>query len=157
MSKQAARKSSQKRSPFPGIIVAMFLAVAVVMLAIAAITAANAGRAFARETQAPGHVVDLAIRQSLDGTLFYRPVVAFALPDGARRTVQVAEENTDPAYRVDASVTVAYDPAQPDRARIVSTSSTFSRWILPLITAILGVAFLGATLFARSVLRSDSG
>ena len=108
----------------------------------------------ARERQAPGSVVDLAIRQATDGTLYYRPVVAFDLPDGAQRTLQLAEESTDPTHRVDESVTIAYDPEWPDNARIRSFSSTVSMWILPLITGILGAAFLAATLFARRVLGS---
>lgn len=107
-----------------------------------------------RESMAPGTVVDIAIRQATDGTLYYRPVVAFDLPDGARRTVQVAEESTDPAYQVDDPVTIAYDPARPENARIRSASSTLSLWVLPIIMSVLGVAFLVAALFARWVLRS---
>jgi hypothetical protein len=81
-------------------------------------------------------------------------VVAFDLPDGTRRTLQLAEESIAPAYQVDESVTIAYDPEQPGNARIRSSSSTASMWILPLITGILGAAFLAATLFARWVLGS---
>ncbi len=103
---------------------------------------------------APGTVVDTAIRQATNGTLYYRPVVAFALPDGTRRTMRAAEENTVPTYEVDEVVTIAYDPDQPDNARIKTAASTAAMWILPLITGILGAAFLVATLFARWVLRS---
>ena len=111
----------------------------------------------AKERTAPGHVVDLAIRQATDGTLFYRPVVAFDLPDGTHRTLQLTEESTDPVYQVDQAVTIAYDPDQPDTARIKTSASTAAMWILPLIMGILGAAFLVATLFARWVLRSGDG
>jgi succinate dehydrogenase/fumarate reductase cytochrome b subunit len=145
---------ASKQSAGPNLIVVIFLAVAVLMLAIAGISAVSSGRALAREMTAPGTVVDFAIRQATDGTLYYRPVVAFDMPDGARRTLQVAEESTGPAYQVDEAVTIAYDPDQPDKARIKTSESTASLWILPLITGILGAAFLVATLFARWVLRS---
>ena len=139
----------------PKIIIAIFLVVTVLMFALAAISAVNNGLALGREETLPGHVVDIAIRQAADGTLFYRPVVAFELPAGARRTLQLAEESTDPAYQVDDAVLLAYDPARPEAARIKTTASTASRWILPGILGILGLAFLAATLFARRVLSPD--
>jgi hypothetical protein len=143
-----------KPSVIPRIILAIFLGVAVLMLAIAAISAVSSARAQARERTAPGHVVDLAIRQATDGRLFYRPVVVFDLPDGARITVQTTEESTDPAYKVDQAVTIVYDSERPDAARIQSASTAVSLWILPSVTGILGVAFLVATLFASRVLAA---
>jgi hypothetical protein len=145
---------ASKPSTGPNIIVVIFLAVAVLMLAIAAVSAVSSGRALARERTAPGSVVDTVIRQAVDGTLYYRPVVVFALPDGAQRTLQLTEESIAPAYEVDEAVMIAYDPARPANARIKTSTSTASLWILPLITGILGAVFLGATLFARRVLAS---
>ena len=139
------------------IIVVIFLAVAVLMLTIAAISAIGSGRILARERTATGSVVDTVIRQAADGTLYYRPVVVFALPDGAQRRLQLTEESTAPAYEVDEAVTIAYDPARPDNARIKTSASTAAIWILPLIMGILGAAFLVATLFAWWVLRSGDG
>jgi hypothetical protein len=146
--------SASKPSAGPNIIVVIFLAVAVLMLAIGAISALSSGRALVRERTAPGSVVELAIRQATDGTLYYRPVVVFALPDGVQRTLELTEESTTPDYDVDEMVTIAYDPAQPDNARIKTSASTAALWILPLIMGILGAAFLGAALFAWWVLRS---
>jgi hypothetical protein len=146
-----------KPSVIPKIILAIFLGVAVLMLAIAAISAVSSGRALARERTAPGLVVDTAIRQATDGTLYYRPVVVFALPDGAQRTLQLTEESTAPAYAVDEAVTIAYDPERPANARIKTSASTAAMWILPLIMGILGAAFLVAALFAWWVLRSGDG
>ena len=145
-----------KPSSAPNIIVMIFLAVSVLMLAISAVSAVTSGRALAKERTAPGSVVELAIRQATDGTLNYRPVVVFALPDGAQRTLQLTEESTAPAYEVDEAVTIAYDPERPDNVRIKTTSSTVSMWILPLIMGILGATFLGATLFARWVFGSGN-
>ena len=39
--------------------------------------------------------------------MYCRPVVAFALPDGSRRTLTLAEESADPAYSVDQSVSIS--------------------------------------------------
>jgi hypothetical protein len=152
---QGLNMPATKPSAAPNIIVVIFLAIAVLMFAIATISAVGCGRALARERTAPGSVVDLAIRQATDGTLYYRPVVVFALPDGAGRTLQLTEESTAPAYQVDQAVTIAYDPERPDHARIKTSASTASLWILPLIMGILGAAFLVATLFARRVLRAS--
>jgi hypothetical protein len=151
---QELNMPASKPSAAPNIIVVIFLAVAVLMLAIAAISAVSSGRALARERTAPGSVIDFAIRQAADGTLYYRPVVAFALLDGAQRTLQLTEESTAPAYEVDEAVTITYDPERPDNARIKTAASTAAMWILPLIMGILGAAFLVATLFTHRVLAS---
>ena len=94
---------------------------------------------------APGSIIDFAIRQATDGTLYYRPVVVFALPDGAQRRLQLTEESAAPAYEVDEAVTIAYDAERPENARIKTSTSTAAMWILPLIMGILGAAFLGGS------------
>ena len=147
---------ANKSSVIPKTIIAVFLAVAVLMLAIAASSAVRSGLTLAKEAAAPGSVVDLVVRTDQTGNEFYYPVVAFTLPDGSRQTVQISEGSRPPAYKQDESVTIVYDPEHPLSARIRSFSDTGSMWILPLITGILGAAFLAATLFARRVLGADS-
>jgi hypothetical protein len=147
---------ANKSSVIPRTIVAVFLAVAILMLAIATISAARSGLALAKEATAPGSVIDLDVRTDQTGREFYYPVVAFTLPDGSRQTIQISEGSRPPAHKQDESVTIAYDPEHPLNARIWSFSNTASMWILPLITGILGAAFLAATLFARKVLGSDA-
>jgi hypothetical protein len=71
------------------------------------------------------------------------------LPDGSRRTVQTTEGSWPPAYEVDELVTVLYDPEHTDQARIASLAGSLNLWIVPLITGILGVTFLLATLLAH--------
>jgi hypothetical protein len=146
---------TDKPPAFAKIIIAVFLAVAVLMLTIAAISAARIGLVLAKEATAPGSIVDLVVRTDQSGSEFYYPVVAFTLPDGSRQTVELAGSRP-PAYKQDESVTIEYDPEHPLNARIQSFASTASMWILPLITGILGAACLAATLFARKVLGSDS-
>jgi len=143
-------------SAIPKAIVAVFLAVAVLMFAITAISAAKTGLTLANEAVVPGSVVDLVVRTDQTGNELVYPVVAFTLPDGSRQTVQSSEGSRPPAYKQDESVTIAYDPGQPGNARISSFSNTASMWIVPLITGILGAGFLAATLFARRVLGADS-
>lgn len=145
----------------PKIIVSIFLAVGVLMLVIALISTVSTSRALAREVSAPGQVVDMTIRQSRDSesqviSEFYYPVVEFSLPDGTPKRVQLSEGSWPPEYEPGQSVTILYDPGNPLDARIRSISSTVLKWILPGITGIVGVAFLGITLTVRRFLLSDS-
>jgi len=131
----------------------VFLAVAVLMLTISAITAVNAGRNLSREESAPGYVVELINRKDSTGREFSYPVVEFVLPDGSHKTVQLSEGYWPPAYEKGEPVTVLYDPQRPLTARIKSSSGTASRWTWSIITGILGVAFVIATLFARWIVN----
>jgi hypothetical protein len=151
-----ATKTMKLRLRPQRIIPAVFLSIAVLMLAIAAFTAVRSGLALGKEIAAPGYVVDLVVRMDETGSDYYTPVVAFTLPDGSRRTVQVAEGSRTPAYQQDQPVTVAYDPDDPGNVRIVSVTSSLSMWIVPLVTGVLAAAFLAATLFARRVIGSRS-
>jgi len=138
---------------FSKIILAIFLAVAVLMLAISVISAINTGRTLSKEKSAPGNVIDLVARRDQAGKEFYYPVVEFYLPDGSFKLVQISEGSWPPAYEKGQSVTVLYDPEQPLNARIKSASSTALMWILSIITGALGVAFLIATLFVFWMLK----
>jgi hypothetical protein len=145
--KEEFRQLESQAARFPSIIVAIFLTIAILTLAIAAISAVTTVRALARETNAPGRVVDLVARQDQAGQTFYYPVVEFYLPHEDRQTVQLAEGSWPPAYEQGEAVTVLYDPEHPLNARIKSASSTILMWILPGITGTVGVAFLVASLF----------
>ena len=108
---------TSKPSAIPKIIVVIFLAVAVLNARdCGGLGGQQRARVSARAQTAPGTVIDLAVRQAADGTLYFRPVVAFALPDRIRRSLQLAEERTDQAYRADEAVTVGMIPkARPTR------------------------------------------
>jgi hypothetical protein len=133
----------------PRLFYGIFLGVAVLMLVIATITSISTGFTLANQQRARGHVTALVTRTDADGDLFYYPVVRFVLPDGSRQTVQTTEGSWPPAYQVDESVTIVYDPEHSDQARIDSFAGALSLWIVPLVTGILGVAFLLATLLAH--------
>ena len=142
-----------KPSRWPGLIVPLFLAIALLMLAIAAYSGINTGRTLARETTATGRVVELVQRADSSGQPFFYPVVEFDLAGGGRQRVQVMAGSWPAAYRLGDPVTVAFNPAQPSGAWIKSRSSTLGRYALTIITGILGLAFIGGTLLARWVMK----
>lgn len=146
------KEVEKQPAKFPIAIVGIFLFVAVIMLAVAVISAVSTSRAVAKEQNAPGQVVDMTVRKSQGGydsqgtyqapQDYYYPVVEFSLPDGTRKTVQLSEGSWPPAYEIGEQVTVLYDPGKPINARIQSTSSNIMMWLLPGITGTLGVVFL---------------
>lgn len=128
---------------------ALFLGIAVLMLAIAAVSAYFSGRTMAREQRAPGQVFDLIAREDDSGNTYYYPVIEYYLPDASRVRIQLTEGSWPPAYEKGQPVTVLYDPAHPSRARIDSFGGALGLFVLPIITGILGAAFLAAAIFAR--------
>jgi hypothetical protein len=141
-------RTSTGAPPFTKMIAGIFAAVAILMFAIAGISAFMVVRTLDSEAHAPGRVVDLAERYDRAGNTFYYPVVTFSLPDERQLEVQLADGAWPAAYAIGDPVQIAYDPAQPRNARIDSPSNTFAFWIVPIITGVLGIAFAGATALA---------
>ena len=131
----------------------LFLGIALLMAAVAIATGILAVRAPANDVEARGVVIQVVERVDNEGDVLYYPVVSFPLPDGSRRTVETSDGSWPPAYKVDDTVTVAYDPADPTRAHIASSASAFAPWIWPLVTGILSAAFLAAAFLARWLAR----
>ena len=144
------------------LIVGIFTGVAALLLLIAVIASVNNILKVNREESAPGIVVDMTMRLQYDeedrdrviGEAYF-PVVEFTARDGKRRQVQLSEGSFPPAYEVGDEVTVLYEPDHPLDARIRSGGSTALMWILPVITGILGLAFLGAVIAVQRFLFSD--
>jgi len=132
----------------------LFLAIALLMAAVAIATGILAVRLPASDVEARGVVIEIVERVDNEGNAFYYPVVNFPLPDGSRRTVETSDGSWPPAYKADDTVTVTYDPAHPERAHIASPADAITRWIWPFVTAILSAAFLAAALLARWLARS---
>jgi len=147
------RQLERESARFPKIIVGIFLAVAVIMLGVAAVSAVTTSLALSREKSTAGRVVDLVARKDQAGQVFYFPVVEFYLPDESRQKVQLSEGSSSPEYTIGEAVTILYDPEQPSTARIKSIGSALLMWIVPLITGVVGAAFLAATLFASWLLK----
>lgn len=132
---------------FPTMIVGVFLAIAVIMLAIAGISGFFNFQRLSREESTSGQVVELVVRRSQassnqESQEYYYPVVEFNLPDGSPQHVQLSEGSWPPSYSVGEPVTILYDPGHPQDARIQSLSSTLLMWIVPGVTGFVGVAFL---------------
>jgi hypothetical protein len=138
-----------------------FTAIAVVMFLITAIATFFNIQKIAKEESAPGRVVDVVVRRELVNEEndivrdYYYPVVEFVALDGRKRTVQMSEGSDSAYYENGNEIIVRYDPDHPLDARIKSASSNALMWILPVITGILGIAFLGAVLVVRKVMASD--
>lgn len=145
------------------IILSVFTGIAVLMLLIAGIASVNNILKINREESALGIVVDMTERLRYDeedrdrviGEAYF-PVVEFMAKDGRRRQVQLSEGSFPAAYEVGEEVTVLYEPEHPLDARIKSGGSTALMWILPGITGILGLAFLGAVIAVQRFLFSNN-
>lgn len=141
------------------IILSIFTGVAALMLLIAGIASVSNILKTSREKSAPAVVVEMTRRLEYDendsdrviGEAYF-PVVEFTANDGKRRSVQLSEGSWSPAYEIGDEVTVLYDPQRPLEARIKSFGSSALMWILPGITGILGVAFLGAVIAVRKLM-----
>jgi hypothetical protein len=146
---EAHKKTSARAEK---LILGIFTGVAILMLLIAAASSAHAILKMNREHSAPGRVVEIVHRREYvneqDRVVedYYFPVVEYRSSDGRRHTVHMTEGSSAPAHEVGDDVTVLYNPERPLEARIKSFGSSALMWILPGITGILGLAFLGAVL-----------
>jgi hypothetical protein len=143
------------------IVLTVFTGIAALMLLIAGIASFSNIMKIAREESAPGTVVEVVERRSYineeDRIIeeFYYPVVEFVAKDGKRRSVQMSEGSSSPYYEAGDEVVVLYEPDHPMDARIRSAGSSALMWILPGITGILGVAFLGAVIAVRKLMPPE--
>jgi hypothetical protein len=140
------------------IILAVFTGIAVLMLLIAGIASFGNVTKMSRELNAPGTVVDMIQKREYvnqqDRIIeeYYYPVVEYASQDGKAHKVQLNEGSSTPEYEIGDEVTVLYNPERPLDARIKSAGSAALMWILPGITGVLGIAFLGAVVVVRKLM-----
>lgn len=140
------------------LILGIFSGVAVLMLLIAFGSAASAILKMSKEESAPGRVVEIVKRREYVNEQdrvyqdYYYPVVQYASADGRRHSVQMSEGSSSPSQEVGDEVTVLYNPEHPLDARVKSFGSSALMWVLPGITGILGLAFLGAVLVVRRLM-----
>ena len=152
---EAHKKSSASAEK---IILGVFTGVAVLMLLIAFVSSASAILKMNREESASGRVVEIIERREYvneqDRVVqdYYFPVVEFVSADGRSHTVHMTEGSSAPSHEVGDEVTVLYDPEHPLEARIQSSGSSALLWVLPGITGILGVAFLGAVIAVQRLM-----
>jgi hypothetical protein len=138
------------------IFLCIFGGIAVLMLGVAAVSSFSVIDQVDREVTAPGSVVDTVVQQEYgDDSAFSYPVVAFTDRDGQDHTVKVSEGSSPPEWAVGDAVTVRYDPADPEGARIGSWTSDLLQWLLPGITGIVGIGFLLAVLLILKVMPPE--
>lgn len=91
-----------------------------------------------------GVVVDLERRHSSStsssgSSTTYAPVVEFTAPESGQTITFTSNSSSNPpAYDEGDDVTVLYDPAEPEEARI---DSFMSLWFLPLLLLVMGGIF----------------
>jgi len=140
------------------IILRIFSGIAALMLLIAGISAMSAISKMSKESSSQGQVTDMISRREYVNEQdrvyqdYYYPVVEYLSQDGKRHSVQLNEGSSTPSYEIGDEVEVLYDPAHPLDARIKSFGSSALMWVLPIISGILGVAFLVAVLVVRRLM-----
>jgi len=143
------------------LILGIFSGVAVLMLLIAFGSAASAILKMSKEENAPGRVVEIVKRREYVNEQdrvyqdYYFPVVEFVSADGRRHSVQMSEGSSSPSQEVGDEITVLYNPEHPLDARVKSFGSSALMWVLPGLTGILGLAFLGVVLVVRRFMLSS--
>ena len=153
--RKAAENPSMERWVLGG-----FTAIAVIMLLVTIVSIFSNIQRILKEESVPGMVVDVVKRRELINEEndivrdFYYPVIEFVPSDGHKRSLQVNEGSDSPFYEKGDEITVLYDPEHPLDARIKSASSNALMWVLPSITGILGIAFVGAVLVVRKVMAT---
>lgn len=139
---------AMQRQPriFPRLIQFIFLGVAAVLFVIGGVSTVNVLRQLGREQSAPGRVVELVVRPSVDSetgqvTYYAYPVLRFSPGGGTPITVQSSDGASPPAYSVGDQVTVLYDAQNPRQARVKSFASSLLLWLLPAVTFFVGGVF----------------
>ena len=153
--RKAAENPSMERWVLGG-----FTVIAVIMLLVTAISTFANIQKISKEESTPGRVVDVVTQRVIVNEQerivrdFYYPVIEFTASDGRRRTVQVSEGSDSPYYEKGDEVMVAYNSEHPLDARIKSAGSSALMWVLPSITGILGIAFMGAVIVVKRVMSA---
>lgn len=131
---------------FQGIV---FVIISVIIVAIAAHTAADERRFVSTAQKAKGMVVNL-LTERHDNKTRYRPEVQFTAPDGQQIKFRSSMSSSPPAYREGESVGVLFDPANPRKAEIDSFKTL---WMGPLIAGLMGLLFLviGGAVAAKGI------
>lgn len=147
--------------PVEKIVLSVFTGIAALMLLIAGIASYSNIMKINREESAPGTVVDMVQRREYVNQQdrvtqdYFYPVIDYTTKDGKSHHLQLSEGSSSPEYEKGDAITVLYNPEHPLDARIKSFGSSALMWILPGITGILGIAFLGAVVAVRKLMPSE--
>jgi hypothetical protein len=121
------------------LISAVFSTIGIGMLVGSFFIFSNTTSFIRRAEQAEGKVIDLErSRSSSSSSSTYRPVVEFTTATGKRIEFTSSVGSSPPSHRVGEPVTVLYNPADPQSARI---KSFFQLWFGFLIVCFMGLVF----------------
>jgi hypothetical protein len=89
------------------------------------------------------------------GGSFYRPMFRYQAADGSIRSFTARSGSSDQPYADGQAVTVLYDPAHPEDARL---NGFYELWIGPVVLGVTGLFLiaLGISLFG-AIRRRDAG
>jgi hypothetical protein len=124
-----------KKSGFLSIVFAL---IGLGLLAGALALALNTRSFIATAKHAQGSVIELIEKRDSDGSVTYKPVVAFTADSGASVNFTSSFSSNPPAYDVGEAVEVLYAPDNPNSARIRGFGSL---WLGPTILGCLGAVF----------------
>lgn len=139
----------------------VFISVGLVLLAASAITFWFTRRSVAAEVSVEGVVVSNVVRQHtrtasnssrMTTSDYYHAVVEFPLPDGTKKTVEMAEGNWPKAYDEGEKVKVRYDPQKPLTARLGGGGPM--DFFATLLTGFLGAVFTAVAIGVRRAFGS---
>lgn len=102
----------------------------------------------AHATEVQGKVIEMVrIRDRDDGGYLYAPLVRFETTDGNTVEFQSSLRSNPPAYRTGQTVSILYDPEDPQSAAI---RGVLSLWLTSMILGIVGFMFtaIGAGMIA---------
>jgi len=127
----------------------IFLLIGLGLLGGAAFLALDTRSDIARADKADGSVIDLIGERDSDGDTIYYPRVRYVTLSGTPVEFTGSVGSSPPAFAVGEPVSVLYDPAEPEQARI---DSFFQLWFAALILGVIGLVFAaiggGGTLVA---------
>jgi hypothetical protein len=129
----------------------VFVPLGLLLLAWAAYKYLDTRAWLRRSVEAPGSVIEMVrVRDRETGDVSFAPLVRFQTRDGKSIEFQSSFRSNPPAYTVGQTVTVLYDPDDPNAAAV---SGVFSIWGFSIILALVGFVFvmigIGIMLIAR--------
>lgn len=129
----------------------VFGSIALIMLIVAMVSSYDAFVRSGIEEQASGIVVE-TVEETDDNTVYSYPVVAFTDSGGRNHTVRIPEGSSPPDWSAGDSLTVLYDPANPEDARTDSFTGSLLLWLVPFVTGFVGTGFLIAVYVILKIL-----
>ena len=124
------------------VLIYVFLGIGVLLLLVSRCCCGTTrARFIANADTAQGKVIELIeVRDTDDGSISYKPVVAYEAANGKSITFTASFSSKPAPYDVGESVEVLYAPGDPHDARIKGFSSL---WLGPTILGGLGAVFAG--------------